>query len=171
MIEHWLEEFPGLIVVDEAYQDFAQSESFATRLLDYPNLVVLHTLSKAWGMAALRLGMAFASPEIIAVLNKIKMPYNVNALTQQRALELLEHEAEMRASVRQLIALRERLASDLLKLPVVEHVFPLRCQLLAGAGARCVPPVSTPAGAKDYRPQSVTPALVRRHPAHHGGHS
>lgn len=124
VIEHWLEEFPGLVVVDEAYQDFAQSESFATRLPDYPNLVVLNTLSKAWGMAALRLGMAFASPEIIAVLNKIKMPYNVNALTQQRALELLEHEAEMRHSVRQLIALREHLASALLKLPVVEHVFP-----------------------------------------------
>ena len=124
VIEHWLEEFPGLVVVDEAYQDFAQSESFAARLHDYPNLVVLHTLSKAWGMAALRLGMAFASPEVIAVLNKIKMPYNVNSLTQARALELLEHETEMRNAVRQLIVLREHLAADLLKLPVVEHVFP-----------------------------------------------
>jgi histidinol-phosphate aminotransferase len=124
VIEHWLEEFPGLVVVDEAYHDFAQAESFASRLPHYPNLVVLHTLSKAWGMAALRLGMAFASPEITAVLNKIKMPYNVNALTQQRALELLEHDAEMHRSVRELVALRKRLAGDLLKLPVVEHVYP-----------------------------------------------
>ncbi len=124
VIEHWLEEFPGLVVVDEAYQDFAQSESFAARLPDFPNLVVLNTLSKAWGMAALRLGMAFASPEIVAVLNKIKMPYNVNSLTQERVMELLGHETEMRKSVRELIALREHLAGALLKLPVVEHVFP-----------------------------------------------
>ncbi len=124
VIEHWLEEFTGLVVVDEAYHDFAQSESFVSRLRDYPNLVVLHTLSKAWGMAALRLGMAFASPEITAVLNKIKMPYNVNTLTQTHALELLEHDAEMHRSVRELVALRERLAGDLLKLPVVEHVYP-----------------------------------------------
>ena len=92
VIERWLKKFSGLVVVDEAYVDFAETRSFATQLAEYPNLIVMQTLSKAWGMAALRLGMALASPEIVAVLNKIKMPYNVNRLTQERAMELLEHE-------------------------------------------------------------------------------
>ena len=124
VMEYWLEEFTGVVVIDEAYLDFAESESFAARLLDYPNLVVLQTLSKAWGMAALRLGMAFASTDIVAVLNKLKTPYNINELTQQRAFELLENEGEMRATVRHIIQLREQLAGALLKLPVVQHVFP-----------------------------------------------
>lgn len=81
--------FEGIVVVDEAYIDFAGVPSFRHDLDDYPNLVVLQTLSKAWGAAGIRLGMAFASPEIIGLMNKMKYPYNVNQLTQEKALELL----------------------------------------------------------------------------------
>ena len=124
IIERWVQEFSGLVVVDEAYGDFSKTESFSTKLADHPNLVVMQTLSKAWGMAALRLGMAFASPEIVAVLNKIKMPYNVNRLTQERAIELLEHEDEMRRSVQEIITLRQQLAESLAELPVIKKVYP-----------------------------------------------
>ena len=86
-----LKRFYGLIVIDEAYIDFAESRSFINELEKYPNLVVLQTFSKAWGLAGLRLGMAFASTEIIAILNKIKYPYNVNVKTQELAIEALEN--------------------------------------------------------------------------------
>lgn len=86
-----LEEFNGLVVIDEAYVDFSPNESWATRLSDYPNLVVTQTLSKAYGMAGIRLGICIASPEIITVLNKIKPPYNVNELTQSHALKALSN--------------------------------------------------------------------------------
>ncbi len=124
LIERWIKAFPGLVVVDEAYIDFADAPSFAERIADYPNLVVMQTLSKAWGMAALRLGMAFASPDIVAVLNKIKMPYNVNRLTQEQALKLLSHESAMRDTVREILMLREQLASALEKIPMVSQVYP-----------------------------------------------
>ena len=124
IIEHWINHFPGLVVVDEAYADFANTPSFAEKLADSPNLVVMQTLSKAWGMAALRLGMVFASPDIVAVLNKIKMPYNVNRLTQELAVQLLAHEPEMRRTVQKIIALRDQLAQALNQLSVVEKVYP-----------------------------------------------
>ena len=124
IIAHWIQNFSGLVVVDEAYGDFADAPSFAEQLSDYPNLVVMQTLSKAWGMAALRLGMAFAAPEIIAILNKIKMPYNVNRLTQELAIELLAHSSEMQRSVEELLALRQQLAQDLATLPAVAKVYP-----------------------------------------------
>lgn len=124
IIERWVKNFSGLVVVDEAYVDFAGAPSFATQLADYPNLIVMQTLSKAWGMAALRLGMAFASSEIVAVLNKIKMPYNVNRLTQERAIELLQHESAMHDSVREIIALREQLTDGLRALPLVQRIYP-----------------------------------------------
>ena len=124
IIEHWINNFSGLVVVDEAYGDFTDTPSFAEQLADYPNLVVMQTLSKAWGMAALRLGMVFASPDIVAVLNKIKMPYNVNRLTQELAIELLANDSEMHRTVKEIIALRKQLAQDLKKLPVVEKVYP-----------------------------------------------
>ena len=124
IIERWITNFPGLVVVDEAYIDFADVPGFADRIADFPNLIVMQTLSKAWGMAALRLGMAFASPDIVAVLNKIKMPYNVNRLTQEQAIKLLSHESAMRDTVREIIALRKQLASALKKLPLVNKVYP-----------------------------------------------
>ena len=88
-IESLLNRFDGLVVVDEAYIDFSSSPSLLADLDKYPNLIVLQTFSKAWGCAAIRLGMAFASPEIIAIFNKIKYPYNVNLLTQKEAIKLL----------------------------------------------------------------------------------
>ena len=87
-----LAEFHGIVVVDEAYIDFASQESFTTRLDHFPNLIVLQTFSKAWGSASIRLGMAFASKDIISIFNKIKYPYNVNLLTQKKALEILQTE-------------------------------------------------------------------------------
>ena len=88
-IEKILKDFEGLVVVDEAYCDFSSQKPFRTELSKYPNIVVLNTMSKAWGSAGIRLGMAFASKDIIDILNKVKYPYNVNALTQREALELL----------------------------------------------------------------------------------
>src|SRR5690606_2386409 len=88
-IEKLLLNFKGLVVIDEAYSDFSEQESWLSQLEKFPNLIVIQTLSKAYGLAGIRLGMCFASAEIIAVMNLLKPPYNVNELTQQRALERL----------------------------------------------------------------------------------
>lgn len=93
-----LDSFAGIVVVDEAYIDFSSLPSLSKDLDRYANLVVLQTLSKAWGAAGIRLGMAFASQEIIAMLNKIKYPYNVNQLTQEKALEILDNQGRMKSS-------------------------------------------------------------------------
>lgn len=119
-----LDKFPGIVVVDEAYIDFSAAPSFSRDLPEYPNLVVLQTLSKAWGAAGIRLGMAFASPEIIAVLNKIKYPYNVNQLTQERALELLRHPERMQEQLTQILSERTRLQKSLSALPLVRKLYP-----------------------------------------------
>jgi histidinol-phosphate aminotransferase len=119
-----LQGFDGPVVIDEAYIDFAPGLSMLPRLSEFNNLVVLQTFSKAWGMAGIRLGMAFASPEIIRVLNKIKYPYNLNILTQQKALELLESEGEMGNWVKSLLAGRIKLDAELQKIPYVEKVWP-----------------------------------------------
>lgn len=116
--------FRGLVVIDEAYIDFSASESFVELLSKYPNLVVLQTFSKAWGNAAIRLGMAFASPQIIQVLNKIKYPYNVNLLTQRHALFMLKEESKVRDWVSELIAERELMMTELRKLHSVIEVYP-----------------------------------------------
>lgn len=116
--------FDGLVVVDEAYIDFAPGASLLSELGQHENLVILQTFSKAWGMAGIRLGMAFASPEIIRILNKIKYPYNINILTQQKALELLELEEDKNNWVKLLIEERQKLADDLKRFPFVVKVFP-----------------------------------------------
>lgn len=117
-------EFNGLVVVDEAYIDFAPGKSLLNELSNYPNLVVLQTFSKAWGMAGIRLGMAFASKEIIEILNKIKYPYNLNILTQQKALELLEQKTVVDNWIKLLISEREKMANLLNDFPFVIKVFP-----------------------------------------------
>ncbi len=122
-IKETLERFNGLVVVDEAYIDFANRSSLTTWLDEFPNLLVLQTLSKAWGLAALRLGMCFASAEIIKVLNKIKPPYNINEATQQLALEHLGQVVQKEIWVKELIAQREILKSGLEKLKIVHKVF------------------------------------------------
>lgn len=116
--------FKGLIVVDEAYIDFAPGKTLLPELTEYPNLIVLQTFSKAWGMAGLRLGMAFASSEIIEVLNKIKYPYNLNSLTQQKAMELLDKKVTMQKWVKLLIAEREKMEELIADFPFVEKVYP-----------------------------------------------
>ena len=119
-----LQGFEGLVVVDEAYIDFSAQPSFLAELSQYPNLIVLQTFSKAWGAAAIRLGMAFAAPAIIEVLNKIKYPYNINLLVQNKALELMENEAEMRQEVKAILAERMRMAKLLSEAPFGFEVFP-----------------------------------------------
>ncbi len=119
-----IEAFAGLVIVDEAYIDFSSEPSFITLLDRFPNLVVLQTFSKAWGLAALRLGMAFASAELISVLNKIKAPYNVNALTQQLASESLDNLTVKDKMVKEIISQRELLLVQLSTLPLVQKVFP-----------------------------------------------
>ncbi len=119
-----IKRFEGIVVVDEAYIDFAPGRSLLPKLSLYDNLVVLQTFSKAWGMAGLRLGMAFGSPEIIAVLNKIKYPYNLNMLTQEVALRRLDYAAEVDKWVSLLIEERNRMATALAEINGVERVFP-----------------------------------------------
>lgn len=116
--------FDGLVVIDEAYIDFSSSPTFLRKLAHYPNMVVLQTLSKAWGAAGIRLGMAFASPEIIQILNKIKYPYNINQLTQERALEILDREEEMKGELLEILNERTLVETALLELPFVKQIFP-----------------------------------------------
>ena len=119
-----LKAFEGIVVLDEAYIDFASEKSFAEKLTDYPNLVILQTFSKAWGSAAIRLGMAFASTEIIAVLNKIKYPYNINILTQKQALKALQNVEQVKEWVKTLLVERTVLTNALQQLSFVQHIYP-----------------------------------------------
>jgi len=119
-----LKRFYGLVVIDEAYIDFTKSKSFIHELKKYPNLVVLQTFSKAWGLAGLRLGMCFASEEIISILNKIKYPYNVNVRTQELALDALENIYRKDIWVDEILREKTSLISELQDLKIVEKVFP-----------------------------------------------
>ncbi len=123
-IIYLLENFNGIVVLDEAYTDFSQERSFLDSLDDYPNLVILQTFSKAWGMAGIRLGMAFASREIVTVLNKIKYPYNVSKLTQKFALQKLDDESEKNTWVNLILEQRNYLMRELMKLKIVKEVLP-----------------------------------------------
>ena len=123
-IEKTLAVFSGLVIIDEAYNDFSSAPSFLQQLDKYPNLVVFQTFSKAWGCAAIRLGMAFASAEIISIFNKIKYPYNVNQLTQQQALSMLQRYDEIEGWVKELIAERGRLMDAFSTLTCVKEIFP-----------------------------------------------
>ena len=119
-----IEQFDGLIVVDEAYIDFSGKTSFSTMLDRYPRLVVLQTMSKAWGCAAIRLGMAFASEEIVSVMSKVKYPYNVSALTQRKALSMLADPFETDRYVRMILAERGRMIPAFQQLPLCVKVYP-----------------------------------------------
>jgi histidinol-phosphate aminotransferase len=123
-VETILNNFNGLVVVDEAYINFSRQKSFIQELADYPNLVVLQTFSKAWGLAGLRLGMAFASPEIIEILNRVKPPYNVNQVTQELALKALEEVGQVNDMIKELVQMRVALKGVFEKLPFVQKVFP-----------------------------------------------
>jgi histidinol-phosphate aminotransferase len=123
-IEKLIREFPGIVVVDEAYVDFSDKPSFASRVSEFENLVVLQTLSKSFGLAGIRLGIAFASEFVISVLSKIKAPYNINQLTSEVAIKAFDHLNEMRASVKELVEQRKFLETEFAKIPQVEKIFP-----------------------------------------------
>jgi histidinol-phosphate aminotransferase len=122
-VEWLLNNFPGLVVVDEAYINFARQKSFIQELTEYPNLVVMQTLSKAWGLAALRLGIAFASAAIIDLFNKVKPPYNVNQASQQLGVQALQNTALVNNWIKETVAEREALATALAVLPMIEKVY------------------------------------------------
>jgi histidinol-phosphate aminotransferase len=129
-IRQILENFNGLVVVDEAYINYAPYRSIIPELLNYPNLVVLQTLSKAWGLAGLRLGMAFASQQIIDLFNKVKPPYNVNIATQELAFEALSHLDQINDWIRKCVHERNKLATELKRLTFVQKVYPSAANFL-----------------------------------------
>ena len=129
-IERLLSNFKGLVVIDEAYIDFTEQMSWITRLKEYPNLIVTQTLSKAMGMAGIRLGMCFASEAIIEILNKIKPPYNVNGLSQTFALKGLERKDQIDANVDQIIKGRQWLQQKLMDIEFIEKVYPSESNFL-----------------------------------------
>lgn len=118
------EHAPGMVVVDEAYGDFAQQPSLRSELKAHPNLVLLSTFSKAWASAGVRLGMAFARPEVIALFNKVKYPYNINNLTAEYALKLTARRYDIRQWVRTLLRERQRLIAAVALLPICLKVYP-----------------------------------------------
>lgn len=123
-IEMVLNNFDGLVVIDEAYINYSRYHSFISDLKDYPNLVVMQTFSKAWGLAALRLGMNFASKAIIDLLNKIKPPYNINQATQELALKALDHLEDVNMMIRETVKEREELTKQLAQLSCVQKLYP-----------------------------------------------
>ena len=123
-IEHILNTFQGIVVIDEAYSDFSQQKTFRTELSTYPNMIVLNTMSKAWGCAGIRLGMAFASPEIIGIFNKVKYPYNVNCLTQEKAAAILDNIQEVQIWVAQILEEKARVIEAFGQLDVCVKIYP-----------------------------------------------
>ncbi len=123
-VESVLNNFNGLVVVDEAYINFSRHKSFVQELADYPNLVVMQTFSKAWGLAGLRLGMAFASTQIIEIMNRVKPPYNINQATQEIALKALEEVGQVNDMIKELVQMRVALKAVFEKLPFIEKVYP-----------------------------------------------
>jgi histidinol-phosphate aminotransferase len=123
-VEMLLNSFKGLVVIDEAYIDFSAQKSWLQRLIEFPNLVITQTLSKAYGMAGIRLGICYASSEIISILNKIKPPYNVNQLTQQKALERLMKPIGIKNEIDAILTQRTFLLNKLKSISFVEKVYP-----------------------------------------------
>jgi histidinol-phosphate aminotransferase len=122
-VEILLNNFPGIILIDEAYINFSKQKTFIQELTEYPNLIVMQTLSKAWGLAALRVGVAFASMDIINIFNNVKPPYNVNEASQQLALDALQNTALVNNWITTVVAQREQLVQQLQQLPFVQKIF------------------------------------------------
>ncbi|MFB9053708.1 histidinol-phosphate transaminase [Formosa undariae] len=123
-VEALLKKFGGIVVIDEAYIDFSNQDSWLDRLEEFPNLVITQTLSKAYGMAGIRLGICYASQEIIKVLNTIKPPYNINVLTQNKAVELLKQTDVISDEIDSILIERSRLMSDLKSISYVSKIYP-----------------------------------------------
>lgn len=130
VIERIAQQFDGLVVVDEAYIDFTASASAVTLIERFPNVVVLQTLSKAWGMAGLRVGVGIAADEIVAVMDRVKAPYNVSTLSQQVALNSLNDMEVYRMKVDVIVEQREWLRAELVQIPMVENVYPSEANFL-----------------------------------------
>jgi histidinol-phosphate aminotransferase len=129
-VAYLLKNFKGLVVIDEAYIDFSKKQSWMNELDEYPNLVITQTLSKAYGLAGIRLGICYGSPEVITVLNKIKPPYNVNELTQLRALERLSNPEKIKSEIVSIIEQREQLLKVLLDIKFVEKIYPTEANFI-----------------------------------------
>ena len=123
-IEMVLNNFNGIVVIDEAYINFSKQKSFVQELPEYPNLVVMQTFSKAWGLAGLRLGLAFASTDIIQVMNKVKPPYNISQVAQELVLQAVKEVGQVNDMITELVSMRDALSEVLAQMPVVEKVYP-----------------------------------------------
>jgi histidinol-phosphate aminotransferase len=123
-VEILMNNFPGIILIDEAYINYSKQKTFIPELTEYGNLVVMQTLSKAWGLAALRLGLCYASLDIIDLFNKVKPPYNINEASQELALEALQHPEQVNNWIMEVVSQRGQLISNLYKLPFVETIYP-----------------------------------------------
>jgi histidinol-phosphate aminotransferase len=130
LVEELLQKFNGLVVIDEAYIDFSEDKSWLERMVDFPNLIITQTLSKAYGLAGIRLGVCYASEEIIAILNKIKPPYNVNELTQQRAIERLLKVDDVTKEVHLIKEQRSELLKALKEIDFIETIYPTDCNFV-----------------------------------------
>ena len=129
-VQYLLDNFNGLVVIDEAYIDFSDKASWIQKIKDYPNLIITQTLSKAYGLAGIRLGICYASAAIISVLNKIKPPYNVNELTQKRALERLSDSVQIKEEINSIIAQRDLLLKVLHEVNFVSKIFPTEANFI-----------------------------------------
>jgi histidinol-phosphate aminotransferase len=129
-VQYLLDNFNGLVVIDEAYIDFSDKVSWIQKINEYPNLIITQTLSKAYGLAGIRLGICYASAEIIAVLNKIKPPYNVNELTQKRALERLANPTQIKEEINSIIAQREQLLKVLSEVKFISKIYPTEANFI-----------------------------------------
>lgn len=129
-VDFILENFTGIVVIDEAYIDFAGQQSWISQLEKYPNLVVMQTFSKYWGMAGLRIGMAFSNPEIISLLNKVKPPYNISSLNQEAVLKTLKNASEINKQLELILKQREHVISALNDLEIVKKIYPTDANFL-----------------------------------------
>ncbi len=130
IIEELLHKFNGFVIIDEAYIDFSEEKSWLARLEEFPNLIVTQTLSKAYGLAGIRLGVCYASPEIIKILNNIKPPYNVNQLTQQKAIERLQKVNEVQQEIIAIKNQRNQLISNLKEIDFIKEIYPTDCNFV-----------------------------------------
>lgn len=119
-----LQKFKGIVVVDEAYEDFSKEQSWISEIDNFPQLVVMQTFSKAWGMAGLRVGMAFAQPEILELMNKVKPPYNISVLNQKEVYNSLQNIEEFRENLNEILEQRSFIENELLKFNFVKKIYP-----------------------------------------------
>ena len=123
-IEFILEKFTGIVIIDEAYIDFCEQPSFITKISKYPNLIIIQTLSKAWGMAGIRLGIGYMNEEILSYYNRVKAPYNISVINQQTAMEALNNEEKFTQEVRAILIEKQRLIQNLSELKMIKKTFP-----------------------------------------------